>query len=1160
MNFKHWFSTLGIALVLSLRATAAQSVVLQVDVTDPSHVIISAVPGGSMITDHTFTNGAGASLLAFFPAGLDFDDIEMVSSNLKPAQSSIKAYDFFAINPISGTKALNLFTSDDASEIQDFVTGATAFTGTAVLDLSAFSASLPLAGSGGDVVSGDRSGASAVLGQYVVVANPPVPPEIVAAWKSADGKSLLVFRHDGIYYHIQDSASEPGMERGTFVWNKTSGAFFAKAQVDTNGENGLSHPLGATTVSIAGDTLTYSVAGEGSYTCSRVVNTASAIVGSWFMPGERLTVTFLADGTYFHAGESDDAPSGYDGMERGTYTWDSGSAAFAATASTDTNGETGISGASGTATITGNTLFVVDGGVTNTLRRLASNSTPLPLPGDFVVTKFANYGQSSNANPTLSSGDEYWGEAWIEFTGLTAPTLQIGGQVPRAFVDEGDSYSIETIYSTKAQLDAATAFPDGANYVFKSGTATATVNYPAGGVFPAVPKLIATDGTWSGSTYVLGPNETLTWSGHTSYNPAIHYSMLSVEDTTNGAEVMKEYIIQGDLTSVDLRGKLVPGRNYYVTVEHKTLASTTSSGTGGFAGKRGYATYNSNTNFHMRAYQAAAAKPAITCHPVSGTVAAGTAVILSTAANTNAYPAPLCQWFKNNVALPGQTGNSLALYDFQAADAGDYTAKFTNSAGSATSNPAQLVLGAVPVVEYVLVNKSKQYLQTGPTTVILDPRPLGPFWGGPYGFSAQVRGTALASLPVPTVTPPAGTPNTPQDPFYSKLSYDSEDESWRYGPNANDWGGTSQAGLDSKFPNGTYTFHVSGESIPITLSGDAYPNTPQFTLSGGTWVNGKYAMDAANSLSVTTNAFTEYSSHVNGRVDLWLNDFEIEYFADANPSNNFVTHTVPAGTLSTDQMTWIDVEFGAIMQATPVLDEATAIAVYGKNTRFEVFILPKITAQAASRTVSPGGSTTLQVTATGTPVTGTASLNYQWWRGTTQLVGQTGSTLDLTNFQAANAGAYTCVVSNEVGTTTSQSILVELADAYQGYISGYGLNSVTTGAPEVDYDKDGVSNLLEFVLGGNPALAGTAILPTLTSTPITGGRNLVFSYRRRLAAAGIAQGVEYATSLAAAWTPAVHGQNGVLIATTPVDANTQQVTVTIPVVGGRAFARLKATR
>lgn len=1163
MNINHLAVTLSIALTLSLRAVSAPySVVLQVDVTDPSHVIVSATPGTSLITDHTFSNGAGASLLAFFPAGVDFDDTAMVSGTLKSAQSAIMAYDYIAPNPVAGTNALNLFTSDDADQLQDFVTGATAFTGTAVLDLSGVSNSLPLAGSGGDVVSGDRSGASAVLGHYVVVANPPVPPEIVSAWKSADGKTLLVFRHDGIYYHIQDSPDRPGMERGTFVWNKPSGAFFAKTQVDTNGDNGLSHPAGAISIAITGDTLTYTDAGEGSYTATRVVNTASAIVGSWFMPGERLTLNFLADGTYFHAEEENDAPDACDGMERGTYNWDSSSGTLTATPLIDTNGYSGLSNIEGTTfNVAGNTLFIVEDGETFTLKRLSTSPTPLPLPGDFVVTKFAEYEQSGTANPTLRAGSEYWGEAWIDFTGLTAPTLQIGAQTPRAFADEGSSYGIETKYSTKTELEASTAFPNGANYVFKSGTDTATVNYPAGGVFPAVPKLVGTGGTWTGGTYVLGPDETITWNGHSGYNPAVHYTMLSVEDTTNGAEIMKEYVIQGDLTTVDLHGKLVPGRNYYVTVEHETIASSTAAGTGVFAGKRGYASHNSNTSFNIRAYQTSSITPTITQHPASGTVAAGAAVILTAGVNANTYPAPTCQWFKSNVALPGQTGNSLAIYDFQAEDAGSYTAKFTNTAGSAASNSAQLTLDAVPVVEWVLCSKNIMCVQTGPSTVILDPRPLGPLWGGPYGFATQVRGAYLSSLPAPTVTPPAGTPNTPQDPFYSTLFRDSEDESWRYGPNAKDWEGTSQASLDARFPNGTYTFHVSGESIPITLTGNSYPNTtPQFTLSGGTWVNGKYAMDAANSLTVTTNVFTQYGSHADDRVNLWINDLDLEYFASASPNTNFISHTVPAGTLPTDQATEVGAEFAALVQASPALGTATAAAAYSKATVAEVFILPHITTQAANRTVTPGGSTTLQVTATGTPVTGTPSLNYQWWRGTTQLVGQTGSSLNLTNFLAANAGAYTCVVSNEVGTTTSQPILVELADAYQGFVSGYGLNSVTTGAPEVDYDKDGVSNLLEFVLGGNPTVSGTAILPKLTTAPIAGGRKLILTYQRKLAAAGIGQVAETSTHLTGPWTAAVHNQGGVTIATTPVNTTAEQVTVTIPIAGGSGFARLRATR
>jgi len=51
--------------------------------------------------------------------------------------------------------------------------------------------------------------------------------------------------------------------------------------------------------------------------------------------------------------------------------------------------------------------------------------------------------------------------------------------------------------------------------------------------------------------------------------------------------------------------------------------------------------------------------------------------------------------------------------------------------------------------------------------------------------------------------------------------------------------------------------------------------------------------------------------------------------------------------------------------------------------------------------------------------TGSATLSYEWRRNNMPLAGQTSSLLSLTNVQAADAGTYTVVVSNDVGTRTS---------------------------------------------------------------------------------------------------------------------------------------------
>jgi hypothetical protein len=93
------------------------------------------------------------------------------------------------------------------------------------------------------------------------------------------------------------------------------------------------------------------------------VNAAIPIVGSWkhMLPRgghSSVVVTFFESGTYMMAedGNPNVDPSGNDGMEKGTYTWNSGTGAFTATATVDTNGQWGFSGSNTTLTVVGNEL------------------------------------------------------------------------------------------------------------------------------------------------------------------------------------------------------------------------------------------------------------------------------------------------------------------------------------------------------------------------------------------------------------------------------------------------------------------------------------------------------------------------------------------------------------------------------------------------------------------------------------------------------------------------------------------------------------------------------------------------------------------------------------------------------------------------------------
>ena len=111
-----------------------------------------------------------------------------------------------------------------------------------------------------------------------------------------------------------------------------------------------------------------------------------------------------------------------------------------------------------------------------------------------------------------------------------------------------------------------------------------------------------------------------------------------------------------------------------------------------------------------------------------------------------------------------------------------------------------------------------------------------------------------------------------------------------------------------------------------------------------------------------------------------------------------------------------------------------------------------------------------------------------------------------------------------------------------------------------DYDGDGLSNIMEFVLGGNPTVAQTGLLPVCTVSTVGSTTNLVFDYDRVVDTSGATVTFEYSTDLTT-WTTAVDGQAGVTVVTSAPVAGVEHVTVTVPMgaPANRAFGRLKIT-
>ncbi len=132
------------------------------------------------------------------------------------------------------------------------------------------------------------------------------------------------------------------------------------------------------------------------------------------------------------------------------------------------------------------------------------------------------------------------------------------------------------------------------------------------------------------------------------------------------------------------------------------------------------------------------------------------------------------------------------------------------------------------------------------------------------------------------------------------------------------------------------------------------------------------------------------------------------------------------------------------------------------------------------------------------------------------------------------------------------------ADAYGSFETANGISGAGS---NVDSDKDGIPNGIEFVIGGDPSGPGSdsnALLPTATVT----ATHVNFVFRRTDASASYNPVAEYSTTLNPTWTTAQNGVNGVVITTDndAFGAGIDRVTVAIPrtlAIGSRIFVRLK---
>lgn len=190
------FSSFTSALVLACGFFAAtlpasgQSILININQANPSAVQFTATVNSSFATDASQYNLFGVDLINYFTAPLATGSA--VTGTLIPAGTTNAFNQWFSDNLHVGNNVdLNLYNSSIA-QVQTFSTSSPAFTGTAIINLSSFLASLPATGVSGNIYSGDaRSPGGVLIGTWTVVPEPPVEAQFALGAMVLAGLALI---------------------------------------------------------------------------------------------------------------------------------------------------------------------------------------------------------------------------------------------------------------------------------------------------------------------------------------------------------------------------------------------------------------------------------------------------------------------------------------------------------------------------------------------------------------------------------------------------------------------------------------------------------------------------------------------------------------------------------------------------------------------------------------------------------------------------------------------------------------------------------------------------------------------------------------------------------------------------------------------------------
>jgi hypothetical protein len=152
---------------------------------------------------------------------------------------------------------------------------------------------------------------------------------------------------------------------------------------------------------------------------------------------------------------------------------------------------------------------------------------------------------------------------------------------------------------------------------------------------------------------------------------------------------------------------------------------------------------------------------------------------------------------------------------------------------------------------------------------------------------------------------------------------------------------------------------------------------------------------------------------------------------------------------------------------------------------------------------------------------------------------------------AAGTFHFTIRLSDPEADPVTKSFTMTIAEPLTVYLESYGL---AANSAAVDSDSDGLPNLVEFLLGGNPISASDSIAPVLGFS--SDGLRATYDFAVLKLTGSVSWKVESSTDLTL-WNPVTNGTNGATITTLSQSPTMNRITVNLPKSATKTFLRVK---